>query len=356
MCSLLLRQAKTAYATRRRHAFTLVELLVVIAVLAVLLALLLPAVQAARESGRRANCQSNLKQIGLALLTYHEAHRTFPHGGWGHEWVGVPERGAGRHQPGGWVFSVLPFVESRDLYNLGAHESGAAAVKSYSQRMQTPVSLFVCPTRRPCTTWPVSDQFAYARTPRPFGEVTVVARGDYAINGGSSHVFSLRGPADLQQGDDEGYWKSGPSTRHFSGISHLRRAVSMRSIVDGTSKTYLAGEKFLEPGHYATGESIGDNESLYAGYGTDLHRFAGAAERIGTSIPAYARPLNDNEVPDDGIPPYARFGSAHAGGVGFVTCDGAVRFVAYDVEPVTHFRSGHRFDHGNELGTLFGSK
>jgi prepilin-type N-terminal cleavage/methylation domain-containing protein len=107
---------------RKPLAFTLVELLVAIAIVAMLVALLLPAVQAARESARRANCQSRLRQIGLALLAYHNAHGQFPPGnvvassgvchGWGIEGRDYPsEDGAN------WAIHLLPFIEEGDLHD-----------------------------------------------------------------------------------------------------------------------------------------------------------------------------------------------------------------------------------------------
>ena len=96
---------------RNRKAFTLVELLVVIAIIGILIALLLPAIQAAREAGRRSQCANNLKQIGLGANSHLDSMKFFPSGGWG--WMCLPEcdRGFGKSQPGGWVYSVLAFSD-----------------------------------------------------------------------------------------------------------------------------------------------------------------------------------------------------------------------------------------------------
>ncbi len=107
-----------------RRGFTLVELLVTMAILLLLLALLLPAIQSVREAGRRAHCQNSLKQIATALFIYHDSHGTFPQGGWGHEWVGVPERGSGQRQPGGWIYRLLPHIEESALHDLGLGADG----------------------------------------------------------------------------------------------------------------------------------------------------------------------------------------------------------------------------------------
>ena len=190
-----------------RRGFTLVELLVTMAILLLLLALLLPAIQSVREAGRRAHCQNSLKQIATALFIYHDSHGTFPQGGWGHEWVGVPERGSGQRQPGGWIYRLLPHIEESALHDLGLGADGNDASDLYSKRLGTPISLFVCPSRRACATWQIADQYPYVRLPKPYGAVLTVARADYAINAGASYIFSFRGPADLVQGDDPQFWK-----------------------------------------------------------------------------------------------------------------------------------------------------
>src|SRR5688572_17420401 len=99
----------------RRRAFTLIELLVVIAIIAVLIGLLLPAVQAAREAARRAQCVNNLKQIGLALHNYHDVHGSFPPGGISNNTFG--SFGRNSSSLNGWQLYILPQLEQTPLYN-----------------------------------------------------------------------------------------------------------------------------------------------------------------------------------------------------------------------------------------------
>jgi type II secretory pathway pseudopilin PulG len=93
--------------------------LVVIAIIGILVAMLMPAIQSARESGRRTTCANQLKQLAFAALNHHNTHKTLPAGGWGYAWIGDPDRGNGRKQPGGWIYNSLPYLEETNLHDLG---------------------------------------------------------------------------------------------------------------------------------------------------------------------------------------------------------------------------------------------
>jgi len=344
-----IRQSRFALVGFTLVGFTLVELLVVIAVIGTLIALLLPAVQSAREASRRLNCTNNLKQIGVALLQHHDVQNRFPFGGWGREWVGMPGRGSGRHQPGSWIYSLLPNLEQSPLYELGRAEVGAEREASYSQRLETVLPLFVCPTRRGATTWKVSKSYAIA--PKPFGSPQSAARSDYAINGGATHAVVFPGPESLEEGDNGHWWQSnGTATTNvdnFTGISHLRIATTLRRVEDGTSHTYLVGEKHLAIKHYKTGLSPGDDGSLYTGYSYNNHRFTGEQSFLGNIL--YFPPLPDILLEIGQLDlvqelPFVRFGSAHPGGCNMALCDGSVQWIGFEIDPEIHRRLGHRLD------------
>jgi prepilin-type N-terminal cleavage/methylation domain-containing protein len=148
---------QSSWARKRIQGFTLVELLVVIAIIGVLVALLLPAVQAAREAARRTQCINHLKQIGLASINHNDSQGFLPSGGWGWYWVGDPDRGAGKDQPGSWIYHIFPYAELQNLHQLGS--DGQSDVITVGQRngvaqaMETPVSFINCPSRRPAKTY-----------------------------------------------------------------------------------------------------------------------------------------------------------------------------------------------------------
>lgn len=312
-----------------RRAFTLVELLVVIAIIATLIGLLLPAVQSAREAARRIACGNNLKQLGLALHYYHDGKGAFPSGGWGWYWMGDADRGFGVRQPGSWVFSILPQMELKNVFDMcsdGQPEAISTLQKSNTAKAtQIVIPGVNCPSRRSQTLYPraivasVPGGHAYNADPVP-----MVSRADYVANGGDVVVQWGEGP-DVSNGfSGQGFVSMASS----NGISHQRSSVRASQISDGLSKTYLVGEKYLNPEGYASGRDLGDDHSCLIGDDLDMHAW--------TSEP----PLQDRQ----GFTDYYRFGSNHSGGFGVALCDGSVRYLDYAIDPAVHRYLGNRRD------------
>ncbi|MCA9234307.1 MAG: DUF1559 domain-containing protein [Planctomycetales bacterium] len=306
-----------------------------IAVIGILAALLLPAIQQAREASRRTACQNNLRQLSVAMLAHHDNFQQFPSGGWGHYWLPMAGRGSGPRQPGGWAYSLLPFVEQSALHQSATGQSPS----DYDALLTAPQCLWNCPTRRRCAAWPIFSKYAHPLRPLAPTDQSSVVRGDYAVNSGATARFSCPGPPDLPSGDDGQFSCPEVSLGNpidkfaLTGVSHLRIAVSLRQIADGASNTYLVGEKYVFTAHYETGESLGDKESLFSGYCVDNHRFA--AIELPPLSDAHSEQLTFDQL---------RFGSAHPGGLNMSRCDASVRWTDFAVDPEIHFRAGHIAD------------
>jgi prepilin-type N-terminal cleavage/methylation domain-containing protein len=305
-----------SWVIRRRltpRAFTIVELLVVIAIIAILVALLLPAVQAARESARLVSCRNNAKQLAQGCITHLDLQGYFPSNGWGWGWTGDADGSFGNSQPGGWAYSVLPFIGQNVLHQLGAglDESGRRAAGM--QRMQTPIPTFYCPTRRK------PRPYANVNSPINANRPATAAKTDFAINGGDN-----RGPLHYD-------WNPQPwqdDQRATTGVSGLRSEFRPAVFPDGMSLTLLLAEKNLNPDRYEAGNCAADNGDAWQGKDWDTTRWTAAA------------PLRDTP----GVDGIERFGGAHPGQLNTAACDGSVRGIRFDIDAGVWRRLGNRRD------------
>ena len=309
---------------RAKRGFTLVELLVVITIIGILVALLLPAVQAARESARATQCANNLKQLGLGVLQHEQAIGYFPTGGWGIYMVGDPNCGTGTKQPGSWFYNTLPYIEQQALHDQGLGQTGAAKQASLVIQITTPLAVIDCPSRRSLKLFPMANWQSSNYAPPPPN----ATHSDYAINTGDGTTVQYFGPAYA-----DAVGKTPPAAViSDTGISYLCSKVTMASVLDGASNTYMIGEKYIDPDFYFSGGDSGDNECVMSGFDDDN-------DRVGNvDFPPWQDRSGLSEA--NGW----RFGSAHPNGFQMAFCDGSVHVISFSIDPATHRRLSNRAD------------
>lgn len=318
------------------RAFTLIELLVVIAIIAVLIALLLPAVQQAREAARRSHCMNNMKQLGLAIHNYHDAHSTLPPGF-------TQTNQGGTFQGHSAYYYVLPFIEQTNLFqtfNVNSPVSNKSTTPGLLSAATVPT--FLCPSEPGALGLAVyTDGTQYGKT-------------CYRLNGGSRPIFATSSTND-------GVFMSIGAAARKASTAPVGSTMKMAYIIDGMSNTIAFGEHSLTDANFDTFVSFNSNSLIKdwswwypAGGDSGLGDFmCGSFAQVGYTIP-FKR--GDPGAPTSASGWYiyqdrrlSAIGSAHVGGANITLCDGSTRFVSNSMSQVILGYLCQRAD-GNVIG------
>jgi prepilin-type processing-associated H-X9-DG protein/prepilin-type N-terminal cleavage/methylation domain-containing protein len=283
----------------RRRAFTLIELLIVVGIIAVLIALLLPAIQAAREQARRAQCVNNLLQLGLAMGNYASTHSVLPPGV-------VNETGPILNVPRGyhhgWAVQVLPFIGQNNIYNHFNLQESVYAASNMTAR-DVHIATLLCP----------SDG-------RP-------SESSYA---GCHHDIEAAIAVDNH------------------GVLYLNSHVGFDDITDGLGQTILLGELLQDSASVSLGWASGTNSTLRnTGHPINDPSSLDAVFANTPQLTQAERFAAIAKMADEGALPIGfvgGFASRHPHGANFLFCDGSVRFLKRSVSRHVYQLLGHRAD------------
>jgi len=299
-----------------RAAFSLIELLVVIAIVASLIGVLLPAVQAARESARRVNCGSHLKQLGLAILIHESAKRRLP-AGYVSEVARQPVDAGSRDRPPGtgWGMLIAVYLEESGLADRYRSAAGIGIGAAENQPAVTASpTVFRCPSDGgPATPFEV---LAESGGPHPSG--ALLGRSSYVGNAG--HAEPWAEPLESWEG-----LANGPLFRNSW--------LAARRISDGLSKTVLLGEHTQRLSQKAwagtlPGAASYPSDDFVAMVGTE-------PDRAATLLLVHSGPA-DSEAdvihpPNDPVAHVCQMYADHRGGCNVALGDGAVRFISESI-------------------------
>jgi len=291
----------------KRPAFTLIELLVVIAIIAILIGLLLPAVQKVREAAARMQCQNQLKQLGIALHSYHDGNGGFPPGA--QIAAANPSGGAAVNPGTGYTVLILPYIEQVALYKAyDQTQPYNAAVNLAVGNVK--VNTFYCPS----------------------GSTSLSGNGAEVANGQTNYsvhyygIMGATGTATLgattftYTGDVTSAGANGAYSNDGVMICQVNAAtprIRLVDIVDGTSNTLMVGERSITENQVNCGGTVNSYRSWVRGNNGGSGTSKNMTAQINTAC--YNGSTNFNDM---------GFGSNHTGGANFGLGDGSVRFVS----------------------------
>lgn len=326
---------------RPSRGVTLVELLVVVAIVGTLVAMLLPAVQSAREASRRISCVNNFKQIGVAMHAYHDARRAFP-AGFSHHWAAEP--------CWGWAVFLLPYQEQGTLYDVLKPESRKLSTVYVSSpapqdraALETPISTYRCPSDTAPTLNTLNQAARFGAGFFPVASANYVGNcGEMGWNNRNTDDPRVIPNYSPKYSHDPGGMLFGTADRKApvngsipgSGPGRGPDGVRLKDVSDGTSKTWMIGER-SSVNFAAVWLGTGDASGVSPHQGA---RTIGRVNNTGFSFNIDWMLLSPPNAENNG----KIFSSRHPGGLNMLLVDGAVRWVEDAVDGNAIVAMAHR--------------